>query len=59
MHYLNVQAVEVLKGCIKMTNVGFGEHVDDPEDHCRQPAGNAPQVFACEDGLALPEFTCE
>ncbi len=56
-HGLNFQMIYILKGWIKFTYEGHGEHIFGPGDCCLQPPGIAHNELDCSDDLELLEIT--
>lgn len=56
-HHLDFQMIYILKGWIKFTYEGRGEHVFGPGDCCLQPPGIVHNELECSDDLELLEIT--
>lgn len=56
-HHLDFQMIYILKGWIKFTYEGQGEHVFGPGDCCLQPPGIVHNELECSDDLELIEIT--
>ena len=56
-HGLDFQMIYILKGWIKFTYEGHGEHTFGPGDCCLQPPGIAHNELDCSDDLELLEIT--
>jgi mannose-6-phosphate isomerase-like protein (cupin superfamily) len=56
-HRLDFQMIYVLKGWIRFTYEGHGEHTFYPGDCCLQPPGIVHNELACSDDLELLEVT--
>ena len=56
-HQLDFQMIYILKGWIKFTYAGHGEHVFGPGDCCLQPPGIVHNELDCSDDLELLEIT--
>jgi len=56
-HKLNFQMIYILKGWIKFTYEGHGEHTFGPGDCCLQPPGIVHNELDCSDDLELLEIT--
>ncbi len=56
-HHLDFQMIYILKGWIRFTYEGQGEHTFGPGDCCMQPAGIIHNELDCSDDLELLEIT--
>lgn len=56
-HRLDFQMIYILKGWIKFTYEGHGEHTFGPGDCCLQPPGIVHNELDCSDDLELLEIT--
>jgi quercetin dioxygenase-like cupin family protein len=56
-HKLDFQMIYILKGWIKFTYAGHGEHTFGPGDCCLQPPGIVHNELDCSDDLELLEIT--
>lgn len=56
-HKLDFQMIYILKGWIKFTYEGHGEHTFGPGDCCLQPPGIVHNELDCSDDLELLEIT--
>ena len=56
-HHLDFQMIYILKGWIRFTYEGHGEHTFGPGDCCMQPAGIVHNELDCSDDLELLEIT--
>ena len=56
-HHLDFQMIYILKGWIRFTYEGQGEHKFGPGDCCMQPAGIVHNELDCSDDLELLEIT--
>ena len=56
-HHLDFQMIYVLKGWIRFTFEGHGEHTFGPGDCCLQPPGIVHNELDCSDDLELMEIT--
>ena len=56
-HHLEFQLIYILKGWIKFTYAGQGEHTFGPGDCCLQPPGIVHNELDCSDDLELLEIT--
>ena len=56
-HKLDFQMIYILKGWIKFTYAGHGEHIFGPGDCCLQPPGIVHNELDCSDDLELLEIT--
>ena len=56
-HRLDFQMIYILKGWIRFTYEGHGEHTFGPGDCCLQPPGIVHNELACSDDLELLEIT--
>ncbi len=56
-HHLNFQMIYILKGWIKFTYAGQGEHTFGPGDCCLQPPAITHNELDCSDDLELLEIT--
>lgn len=56
-HQLEFQMIYILKGWIKFTYEGHGEHTFGPGDCCLQPPGIVHNELDCSDDLELLEIT--
>ena len=56
-HHLDFQMIYVLKGWIRFTYEGQGEHTFGPGDCCLQPPGIVHNELDCSDDLELLEIT--
>ncbi len=56
-HRLDFQMIYILKGWIKFTYEGQGEHTFGPGDCCLQPPGIVHNELDCSDDLELLEIT--
>jgi len=56
-HHLDFQMIYVLKGWIRFTYEGQGEHTFRPGDCCLQPPGIVHNELDCSDDLELLEIT--
>jgi quercetin dioxygenase-like cupin family protein len=56
-HKLEFQMIFILKGWIKFTYEGHGEHTFGPGDCCLQPPGIVHNELDCSDDLELLEIT--
>jgi len=56
-HLLDFQMIYILKGWIKFTYEGHGEHTFGPGDCCLQPPGIVHNELDCSDDLELLEIT--
>jgi mannose-6-phosphate isomerase-like protein (cupin superfamily) len=56
-HLLDFQMIYILKGWIKFTYAGHGEHTFGPGDCCLQPPGIVHNELDCSDDLELLEIT--
>jgi mannose-6-phosphate isomerase-like protein (cupin superfamily) len=56
-HNLDFQMIYILKGWIRFTYDGHGEHTFGPGDCCMQPAGIVHNELDCSDDLELLEIT--
>lgn len=55
-HDVNFQMIFILKGWIKFTYAGHGEHTFGPGDCCLQPPGIVHNELDCSDDLELLEI---
>ncbi len=55
-HRVNFQMIFILKGWIKFTYDGHGEHTFGPGDCCLQPPGIVHNELDCSDDLELLEI---
>lgn len=55
-HQLDFQMIYVLKGWIRFTYEGHGEHTFGPGDCCMQPPGIVHNELDCSDDLELLEI---
>ena len=56
-HRLDFQLIYILKGWIRFTYEGHGEHTFGPGDCCLQPPGIVHNELDCSDDLELLEIT--
>lgn len=56
-HKLEFQMIYILKGWIRFTYEGHGEHTFGPGDCCLQPPGIVHNELDCSDDLELLEIT--
>jgi len=56
-HRLDFQMIYILKGSIRFTYEGHGEHTFGPGDCCLQPPGIVHNELDCSDDLELLEIT--
>jgi mannose-6-phosphate isomerase-like protein (cupin superfamily) len=56
-HRLDFQMIYILKGWIRFTYEGHGEHTFGPGDCCLQPPGIIHNELDCSDDLELLEIT--
>ena len=56
-HLLDFQMIYILRGWIKFTYAGHGEHTFGPGDCCLQPPGIIHNELDCSDDLELLEIT--
>jgi mannose-6-phosphate isomerase-like protein (cupin superfamily) len=56
-HLLDFQMIYILRGWIKFTYAGHGEHTFGPGDCCLQPPGIVHNELDCSDDLELLEIT--
>ena len=55
-HHVDFQMIFILKGWIKFTYAGHGEHTFGPGDCCLQPPGIMHNELDCSDDLELLEI---